>query len=159
MDPRVVAAEEDDLCVRLRLRGREILRIAGDMATHDAAMERFGQWWRRSLRTGQAYAQVSALHRGAPLRPFAREARSALLLGLAAPLAILALAAAVGPAALLLFALYVPLAARVARRLRARGEAPRDAWLYAAHCYAAKAPQAVGVLRHAADRLRAKPRG
>jgi predicted dehydrogenase/nucleoside-diphosphate-sugar epimerase len=120
-------------------------------------MERFAQWWRRSLRTGQAYAQVSALHRGAPLRPFAREARSALLFGLGVPLGIFALAAAAGPAALLLFALYVPLAARVARRLRARGETPPDAWLYAAHCYAAKVPQAAGVLRHATDRLRAKP--
>ncbi|HVH06925.1 MAG TPA: Gfo/Idh/MocA family oxidoreductase [Myxococcota bacterium] len=157
MDPRVVAAEEDDFCVRLRLRGREILRIDADMATHDAAMERLAQWWSRSMRTGQAYAQVSALHRGAPIRPFAREARSALLLGLAAPLAIAALAAATRGAALLLLALYLPLVARVARRLRARGESPRDAWLYAAHCYAAKVPQAQGVLRYALDRLRRRP--
>jgi nucleoside-diphosphate-sugar epimerase/predicted dehydrogenase/GT2 family glycosyltransferase len=156
-DPAIVAAEEDDLCVRLREAGREIVRIEAEMARHDAAMERFGQWWRRSVRTGQAYAQVAARHRGSPLRPFVREARSAWLLGLGAPLAILAAGAATRGAGLLLALLYVPLVARVAVRLAARGTPRRDAWLYAAHCYAAKVPQAVGLLRHLADRALRRP--
>lgn len=154
MDPQIVAAEEDDLCVRLRQRGYRIVRVDAAMARHDASMRRFSQWWRRAVRTGYAYAQVGALHRHAPIRLFGREARSAWLWGAVVPAAVLGAAALLGAPALLLFLGYGALVGRLAHRLRRRGVPPHHAWLYGAHCYAAKIPQCLGQLRYAADRLR-----
>ena len=157
MDPRIIAAEEDDLCVRLRLRGWKILRIDHEMGRHDASMHRVSDWWRRCLRAGHAYAQVGALHRGSPLAPFAREARSAWLFGLVVPVAILAVAAVTSGWALLLFLGYLALAGRVAARLRRQGHPAGHAWLYGIHCYAAKLPQSLGQLLYLANRLRRRP--
>ena len=53
----VVAAEEDELCVRLRALNWRIWRLDHDMAVHDAAMVYFSQWWKRSVRAGYAFAQ------------------------------------------------------------------------------------------------------
>ena len=56
------------------------------MAAHDAAMTRFGQWWRRTLRAGYAFAQSAALHGAPPERLGVRESRSAWFWGFALPL-------------------------------------------------------------------------
>ncbi len=58
----LVAGEEPELCQRLRQRGSTIWRLADHMAWHDAAMLRFGQWWKRSKRVGFGYAQAVATH-------------------------------------------------------------------------------------------------
>lgn len=60
----LIAAEDDELCVRLRSAGWQIWRLDAEMALHDAAMFRFGQWWRRAVRAGYGFAQVGALHPG-----------------------------------------------------------------------------------------------
>ncbi len=57
----VIAAEEDELCIRLRAKGWRIWRLATDMALHDASITHFGQWWRRALRSGYGFAQGSPL--------------------------------------------------------------------------------------------------
>jgi glycosyltransferase involved in cell wall biosynthesis len=44
----LIAGEEPELCVRLRAAGWLIWRLDEEMALHDAAMTRFGQWWTRS---------------------------------------------------------------------------------------------------------------
>ena len=69
----VIAAEEDELCVRLRSAGWKIWRLPNNMAFHDAAMLHFRQWWRRTLRTGYAFAQGAYLHGAAPEYHFVRE--------------------------------------------------------------------------------------
>jgi cellulose synthase/poly-beta-1,6-N-acetylglucosamine synthase-like glycosyltransferase len=51
-DETVVAGEEPELCSRLRKKGWKILRIDAEMTLHDAAMTRWGQWWRRQMRSG-----------------------------------------------------------------------------------------------------------
>ena len=61
-DPAIIAGEEPEMCVRLRQLGWTIHRINAEMTLHDAAMTRFGQWWKRSLRSGHAYAQGYFLH-------------------------------------------------------------------------------------------------
>jgi GT2 family glycosyltransferase len=58
----IVAGEEPDMCVRLRGRGWRIRRIAGEMVLHDAALFRFSQWWKRSRRSGLAYALHLSRH-------------------------------------------------------------------------------------------------
>jgi GT2 family glycosyltransferase len=83
----VIAAEEDELCVRLRAAGWKIWRLEQEMALHDAAMMRFSQWWRRSTRTGYAFAQGAHLHGRTAERHFVRQSRRAWIWGIALPLA------------------------------------------------------------------------
>jgi hypothetical protein len=64
----LIAGEEPDLCVRLRERGFQIWRLDCEMTLHDADMLYLSQWWRRNLRTGHAYAQVSLAHRHSRFR-------------------------------------------------------------------------------------------
>ena len=61
-NPSVIAAEDDEFCIRIRKAGWRIERLARAMTIHDAAMTRFGQWWRRATRAGHGFAQVGALH-------------------------------------------------------------------------------------------------
>lgn len=81
----VIAAEEDELCVRLRRANWRIWRLADEMALHDAAMLHFRQWWRRAQRAGYAFAQGAHLHGALPERHFVREARRAAAWGLLLP--------------------------------------------------------------------------
>ena len=59
---RLIAGEEPDLCRRLRGLGYRILHIDEPMTLHDLAMHTFNQYWRRSIRTGYAYAEVSSIY-------------------------------------------------------------------------------------------------
>jgi GT2 family glycosyltransferase len=71
-NPNVIAGEEPEMCVRLRAAGWEIWRIDAEMTLHDAAMTRFGQWWKRNVRAGHAYAENYWRH-GAPPEQFNRQ--------------------------------------------------------------------------------------
>jgi GT2 family glycosyltransferase len=62
----MIAGEEPDMCFRMRQAGWTILRIADEMALHDAAMTRFGQWWRRNVRAGHAFAEGHFRNGGPP---------------------------------------------------------------------------------------------
>ena len=68
----LIAGEEPDLCVRLRESGFQIWRLDFEMTLHDANIISLTQWWRRSLRTGHAYAQVSLAHRHSRFRIWKR---------------------------------------------------------------------------------------
>ena len=102
----LIAGEEPELCVRLRASGWRLWRLPIDMAWHDAAMTRFSQWWRRTVRSGFAFAQGAHLHGRPPERHWVRESRSAWLWGLALPAGILLLTWAFGTQALWLTLVY-----------------------------------------------------
>ena len=82
----IIAGEEPELCVRLRAAGWRIWRVDADMALHDAAMTRFSQWWRRTVRSGYAFALGAHLHGAPPERHFVWESRRAWLWGIWLPL-------------------------------------------------------------------------
>ena len=48
----LIAGEEPELCIRLRGAGWRIRCLDAPMTLHDAAITRWGQWWRRTVRTG-----------------------------------------------------------------------------------------------------------
>jgi GT2 family glycosyltransferase len=62
-DPGLIAGEEPELCRRLRARGYRIVHIDVPMTRHDLNMTRFSQYWRRAVRAGHAYAEISARFR------------------------------------------------------------------------------------------------
>ncbi len=158
---RIAAVEEvPDLCARLRRRGWKILRIDAEMTLHDAAMTHLRQWWRRSVRAGHAYAEVSARHTGEPERFWAREVRSNWLWGIALPACSLGLAVPTLGASLgLLGGGYGLLGFRVHRWMRGRGFSAGDAGLYAAFCVLGKLPQAYGQAMYWTKRLRGRRSG
>ncbi|TPE49740.1 glycosyltransferase family 2 protein [Amaricoccus solimangrovi] len=118
----LIAGEEPELCLRLRGLGWKTWRLEAEMCWHDAAITRFGQWWRRSRRAGFAFAAGAALHGRGAERHWVGETRRAILWGAALPAAALAAlvagALAFPPAfagALILLA-YPAQALRLARR-------------------------------------------
>lgn len=109
-DSSLIAHEEPDLCSRLRSHGHVIERIDAPMTRHDAAITRFGQFWRRNTRAGYGYAQAAAKHRGSAFNPGRRLLRGTLQWGIVVPLACLLLAVALWPwglAAWLVFPLQI----------------------------------------------------
>lgn len=147
-DGELIAGEEPDLCFRLRQRGFGILRVDAEMTLHDAAMHHFGQWWRRTLRSGHAYAEGYTRHRREPGRYWAKEVRSNLVWGGVLPLVCLSLLTAAPPLGMMVAAGYPVLAARVYRSVRSRGFAVRDAALFSVACVLGKLPSCIGQLRY-----------
>jgi GT2 family glycosyltransferase len=142
--PGLIAGEEPELCLRLRRSGWRILRSRRDMVLHDAAMLRFGQWWRRALRAGWAYAEGTAMHGSAPERHWVRENRSILFWGALLPGAALLLAWPTRGWSLLLLAGYPVLGARVYSGAVRRGASARDARLQSLFTVLGKFPEAIG---------------
>ncbi|MFN0217653.1 MAG: glycosyltransferase [Hyphomicrobium sp.] len=93
----LIAGEEPELCIRLRQRGWKILNVAHPMTIHDAAITRFSQWWRRSMRAGYAFAEGRHLHGQPPTRHWVAESRRIMLWGVALPAAIVIAAYWSGP--------------------------------------------------------------
>lgn len=112
----LIAGEEPEMCVRLRKRGWRIWRLDLEMTLHDAAIMRFGQWWKRTLRSGYADAQGASLHGAAPERHGVRQLRSARFWSLGVPLGTVGLALWWGPWVSVLLLAYPIQVVRLALR-------------------------------------------
>jgi GT2 family glycosyltransferase len=140
----LIAGEEPELCVRLRAAGWRIWRLGEEMALHDAAILSFGQWWRRTLRTGYAFAQGAELHGAPPERHGVHESRSAWLWGLGVPVATLVLSPWLGAWAFVLLLAYPLQVARLAVR---GNRTTRENWWRAVFLVLGKFPEMVGQMR------------
>jgi GT2 family glycosyltransferase len=157
-DPEVFVGEDFELCIRLREKGWVLLRIDAEMTLHDMAMTKFGQWWRRSVRTGYGYAEGMRMHGKPPERFFVRDVRSILLWGAALPLVILVLAWPTRGASFVLLGGYLLLYWRVRRYGGRRGWSTANARLYALFCVLAKFPMLVGLIFYWASRIARGPK-
>ena len=146
----LIAGEEPELCVRLRTTGWRIWRLDSEMAVHDAAMTRFGQWWRRAVRSGYAFAQGAYLHGAPPEKLWVWEARRAWLWGVWLPLACLTIGLAFGPWGWAIWLIY-PLQML---RQTMRNDGPlNDRALLALFQLLARFPEGWGQIRFLRDRL------
>lgn len=153
-NPTLIAGEEPELCVRLRQAGGVILRIDTDMTLHDARITHLSQWWKRSLRSGHAYAEGSWLHGRSPEKHWVKESRSILFWGLFLPL--LALITAwftFGLSIVLLFIAYIFLGSRIYNNALHRGLKLKDKLPYSIFCVLGKFPQAQGQIKFYISRL------
>jgi GT2 family glycosyltransferase len=144
----LIAGEEPELCVRLRATGYRIWRLNAEMTLHDAAMQRFGQWWRRVLRSGYGLAQCAYLHRAKPQRDWVWQLRRAWLWGIWLPLACLLVGLAFGQwgwAAWLIFPLQL-----LRQTIRNRGPVKQRA-LLALFYLLARLPEAYGQIKFMRD--------
>jgi hypothetical protein len=146
----LIAGEEPELCVRLRAKGWKIWRLADEMALHDAAMTRFGQWWKRCVRAGHAFAEGAFLHGRTPERFCVRESRRARVWGIAIPAAVLVTTMQFGAWGLVLLGIYplqiLRLSSRGKRRLL-------ENLLWAAFNVLGKFPELVGQLNFHRNRF------
>jgi GT2 family glycosyltransferase len=168
-NPRMIAGEEPELCVRVREAGYKILRVDAEMTLHDAAITRFSQWWTRAVRGGHSYAEGMALHGAGSSRHNVRRTVSALTYGLVLPgvwcgtLVFASLGIGFGPVRVLVLWLVPAAFLRAAfgayRARRRQGDPARFAALYAGFCMLGKLPESIGILTYWSNRLRGRYSG
>jgi GT2 family glycosyltransferase len=158
-DESLIAGEEPELCVRLRRAGHAIERLDAEMTLHDAAMTRFSQWWKRTKRSGHAYAEGAAMHGASPERHWVRETRRIWLWGAVLPATAIGLAMPTFGLSLGLLGGYGVSAARVYKRTRERGRPIEDALPYALFTTLGKVPEVQGMIEFHLGRLRGKKSG
>lgn len=147
--PEVIAAEDNEFCIRVRATGKKILHLDAEMVRHDAAMTRFSQWWRRAKRTGHAYGQVAALHGKGGERYFVSDRRRVWVWGLALPLLAILLARWThGASLLVLLGAYALQFVRIYQYGRRRGWPADDARVYAFFTVLFKFPALLGLLAY-----------
>lgn len=141
----LIAGEDPEFSIRVKKAvGKRIVRIDEPICLHDVDMTKASQWWKRNVRAGHAYAQVSRMHGEAPLRFWKKETRSNWIWGAALPVAAPVL---VPPA-------YVALFWRIYRDARRRGLSASAARTYAFFTTVGKVPQALGQLKYWWNALR-----
>lgn len=153
----LICGEEPELCVRLRQAGWTIERLDAEMTLHDAKMTKFSQFWKRSVRSGWAYAQGAAMHGKPPERHCVRQSRNTWLYGAILPIALLGLGwITYGISLALLLVVYARHVVKVRNDRLRRGDNPKHAWSYAKLATIAKLPEALGQAQYQLTRLRGK---
>ena len=151
-NPRLIASEEAEMCIRIRKIGFIIYKIDVDMALHDAAMLKFSQWWTRCVRSGFAYpllvkSQLKIGEKNAlkgSLRP---------LFWVGLPLCIL-LISLYTPMVLILLA-YIPM--QILRVLVLNKDISFAGFKSSCFNLLSKLPELIGVVKYTRDRIRKKP--
>ncbi|HWG68466.1 MAG TPA: glycosyltransferase family 2 protein [Steroidobacteraceae bacterium] len=87
-EPTMIAGEEPELSMRLRKNGWQLRRIDAEMGYHDVDLTRFAQWWKRTRRTGHAYAELAQRHPDARDPNWPKTTRSIVFWGGLMPLAL-----------------------------------------------------------------------
>lgn len=146
-NPDVIAGEDSELGVRMGLAGYKVTKIDRLMATHDANITTFRQWWLRSVRAGHAIGQRSQLNGKTALRDCVRERTSTWLWGIGLPLTVLAMLIPSNGLSALLLGGYLMLFYRVFRYRRGQGDSHRDAFLYARFLLLAKFANGIGLIK------------
>lgn len=151
-NPQVIAAEDDEFCLRMRKAGLGIERLPLPMTRHDAAMTRFSEWWWRAVRAGHGFAQVGHLHP----EHFRAERRRVWFYGLAVPLialagSVLTLTGAVLPGLLVMIAamtVYGLSWLRTVQGLIRDGLPAREAMHHALYLSLSKFPNLIGMITY-----------
>jgi GT2 family glycosyltransferase len=151
-DPGLIAGEDGEFCLRLRAEtGLRLLRLPRVMTRHDVDMDRAGEWWRRHVRSGHAYAEVAAMRPPA----FRREVLRAWAYGLGLPLlGVLGLILGAWWLVALVALLFALSGLSAWRGLRRGGMAGREARRQAGWLVLSKLPNLQGILTYHLRRLR-----
>lgn len=149
----LIAGEEPELCVRLRAAGWKIWRLGEEMTLHDAAMTRSGQWWKRTLRGGYAYAEGAHLHGASPERHRVEESRRIWIWGLGIPVITVGLIIWLGTWGLAMLLIYPGQVVRLALR---GSRSMRENWWRALFLVLCKFPEVMGQLSFLYNRLAGK---
>ncbi len=163
-NPQLIAGEEPEMCQRIRAKGYEILHIDQAMTLHDLAITRWSQYWRRAVRAGHAYAEVSNLLKNTATPLWERDAKRNLIHA-----SVLILVAIFGAVSSVLFSTFLPLSLsigffaaisiRTAWKCRWKSNNSLNLLLYAIHSHFQQIPIAFGQLSYYYLRWQGKQRG
>lgn len=149
----IIAAEDDDLCLRTRAAGYKIFRLDASMSHHDANIMHLSQWYKRSKRGGHGYANINHLHGGGPDKYFRRELMSVTAWGGCVPLAFLACLIVAPIVSLVIAALYIAFIARTVVRRAKSGDSLQVAFAYGFLIFTGKIPELMGVFEYWKNRI------
>ena len=162
----MIAGEEGELCLRLRAKGSTVARIDKPMTVHDANMQRFSQWWLRSVRCGHAYAHGYDLHSHESSGYKKRQVLNSLTYGFILPILFLLalmiwmvfsrsdLAAVVsGVAMISLLFLYARMMVKTSKWRRSLGNSANDSRFYTYFITLGKLPEAQGIFKYYINKL------
>lgn len=158
-DASLIAGEEPELCRRIRATGSSILHIDHPMTGHDLAIHHIGQYWKRAVRAGFAYAEVSERFRDSDMPLWDREVKRNLVhasvlvtVPVAGAIASIALRSSVPIAGAL--ALLAALVVRTALKAAWKDRSLVTRLLYGVHSHFQQLPIAWGQLRYARSKRR-----
>ena len=163
-NPQLIAGEEPEMCQRIRTKGFNIQHIDQAMTLHDLAITHWSQYWRRAIRAGHAYAEVSNLLKNTDTPLWEREAKRNLFHA-----SILCVVALFGIVASLVFGSIMPailslgffiaISTRSAWKCRWKSQSTFTLFLYGVHSHFQQIPIAFGQLSYYYLRWQGKRRG
>jgi len=160
----LIAGEEPELCQRIRAKGNIILHIDQPMTLHDLAMTRFQAYWKRALRAGHAYAEVSQRMKATAFPLWVRECQrnaihaTILIMLLLGAIILSVITGHILPCVGLVFG-YTFLILRSAYKARWKKVQPLTLLLYGIHSHFQQIPIAVGQLSYWYHRFRNQQQG
>lgn len=146
-DERLAAGEDPDLIHRIKAAGWEVTFLDRWMTWHDVDMHRFGQWWRRCVRTGEAYALVQAKFSRTAHPKWERQVARAWIWSLVPPFLAALVTPWVGWWALLTLGIYPLQVLRMAVKCVQQGMGRGDAILLASATVLGRFAEFQGILR------------
>ncbi len=159
-NPSVIAGEDTELSIRLGKLGWRLRCLDVEMALHDTAMTRFGQWWTRTRRTGHCFAELAFLHPDARDRNWIHRVHSAFFWGGIMPFLLLVailLSLIIDKHIWIAVALVLlpwPLKMwQLSRRQRRRGLSAKLARVSGVLLMVGKLPQLIGIISYHWNRL------
>jgi GT2 family glycosyltransferase len=154
-NPRVIAGEDSEFGVRLKLAGRLITKLDMAMAEHQGCITSFDQWWSRAVRAGHALAERYMLHGRSAVHDCRREFFSTIFWGLGMPAVAILLAWQTYGLSLLLLPLgYAALFLKMVRTYhRKQGHSLPDAILQARFGLYDKAANTIGLIKYFRRRM------
>jgi cellulose synthase/poly-beta-1,6-N-acetylglucosamine synthase-like glycosyltransferase len=163
-DEELIAGEEPEMCARVREKGHTILHVDRPMTGHDLAIFEWRQYWRRAVRAGHAYAEVSTRFARSALPLWRRESRrnlvhAGLLIGVPAFAVASTIALRSAAPTLVVATLLALVVGRTASRCEWKSAQRGTRVLYAIHSHLQQIPIAFGQLSFFADALLGRRRG
>lgn len=149
----IIAAEDDDFCLRARRAGFNTYRLDADMSKHDANIMTASQWYRRSKRGGHGYANIHHLHGKGPEQYFKREIKSVLFWGALVPGAFIIFLFLFPPISGLILLAYLAFVGRtILRRIR-MGDRLKVAIAYGVLIFTGKVSEFMGIVQYCKNKL------
>ena len=146
-NPDFIAGEDSELGIRFHLIGKRTIRISNRMAIHAMEMQRFSQWWRRSIRAGHALAHRHAVHGKSSLADCRSAVRSTFVYGILIPIVVLIAVSISGFWGVMPVTLYVYLGSRFFSYYRSKGATRRNSLIGTVYGIMAKLANGVGMIR------------
>jgi len=144
---RLTAGEEPELGARMKLAGYRTRKIDQKMATHDANMTRFTQWWKRAVRFGHAQGLRSHISTIPNTADNNRKIKSTWFWGLLLPLIVIVSAIPSKGFSLVLLGGYLVLGYRIFSYRRNTGDTLAESLLYTQYTILEKFANALGLLK------------